>query len=98
MQHGTITNTKIELTEYFDFVKNNMVFKEMDILKDKIYMKFSYDNQEHHIIYIYGYDYITVKKYVGIINLNTVMIKRESSFNIREMIFDYFLFREDIEF
>lgn len=98
MQSGTITNTKIELIEYFNFLKDNMVFKEMDIKKDRINIIFKYDNKEHHIIYFFNYDYITVKLYIGIINTTTVMIKRDSYYNIRELIYDYFLFRDDIEF
>lgn len=98
MHYGTIENTKIELTEYFDFVKNNMVFKEMEIQNDKVYMIFLYKNYEHHIIYFFKYNYLTVKMYKGIINLNTVLIKKDGDYNIKEMIYDYFLYRDDIIF
>jgi hypothetical protein len=98
MQHGTITNTEIELKEYFDFLKDNMVFKEMDILKDRVLIKFSYGKSEHHIVHYFNYKYLTVKFYIGIINKYTVMIKKEGNYNIRKIIFDYFLYREDIEF
>jgi hypothetical protein len=36
--------------------------------------------------------------YKGIINLNTVLIKKDGDYNIKEMIYDYFLYRDDIIF